>query len=126
MRNYNELCKSIARKFNVVEDNAGGLTLVIFDKNDEIEFITTNFEYAPGSLISALEKLSYGDDISYWESNLIDDDFECSFVKNPKCFESWLPDDFHRIGWDIIADNDGIYPESMGTAGQIEFGIRRE
>ena len=56
--------------FNVIENNAGMLILVIFNKDDEIEYITTDFEYDPGSLISALEKLSYGDDISDIEKNL--------------------------------------------------------
>lgn len=126
MRNYNELCKSIAKKFNVIENNAGMLTLVIFNKDNEIEYITMDFEYSPGSLISALEKLSYGDDLSDSEENLLDNPFEVSFVENPKRLESWFPEEQYKTGWNIIADNDGIYPESMGTAGQIEFGIRRE
>lgn len=126
MRNYNELCKSIAKKFNVIEDNAGMLILVIFNKDDEIEYITTDFEYDPGSLISALEKLSYGDDLSDWKENLLEVNYTYPIVENPKHLESWFPEERYKTGWNIIADNDGIYPEVMGTAGQIEFGIRRE
>lgn len=126
MRNYNELCKSIAKKFNVIEDNAGGLTLVIFNNDNEIEYIETDFQYDPGSLVSVLEKLSYGDDLSDSEENLLDNPFEVSFVQNPERLESWFPEEQYKTGWNIIADNDGIYPEVMGTAGQIEFGIRRE
>ena len=126
MRNYNELCNSIAKKFNVIENNAGMLILVIFNKDDEIEYITTDFEYDPGSLISALEKLSYGDDISDWKENLLEVNYTYPIVENPKRLESWFPEEQYKTGWNIIADNDGIYPESMGTAGQIEFGIRRE
>lgn len=126
MRNYKELCKSIAKKFNVIEDNASMLILVIFNKDDEIEYITTDFEYSPGSLISALEKLSYGDDLSDLKENLLEVAYTFSIVENPKRLESWFPEEQYKTGWNIIADNDGIYPESMGTAGQIEFGIRRE
>lgn len=126
MRNYNELCKSIIKKFNVIENNAGMLILVIFNKDDEIEYITTDFEYSPGSLISALEKLSYGDDLSDWKENLLEVNYIYPIVENPKRLESWFPEEQYKTGWNIIADNDGIYPEVMGTAGQIEFGIRRE
>lgn len=126
MRNYNELCKTITNKFNVIEDNAGGLTLVIFNNDNEIEYIETDFQYDPGSLVSVLEKLSYGDDLSDSEENLLDNSFEVSFVENPNRLESWFPEEQYKIGWNIIADNDGIYHEVMGTAGQIEFGIRRE
>ena len=126
MRNYNELCKSIIKKFNVIENNAGMLILVIFNKDDEIEYITTDFEYSPGSLISALEKLSYGDDLSDWKENLLEVNYTYPIVENPKRLESWFPEEQYKTGWNIIADNNGIYPESMGTAGQIEFGIRRE
>ena len=126
MRNYKELYKSIAKKFNVIEDNTGGLTLVIFNNDNKIEYIETDFQYDPGSLVSVLEKLSYGDDLSDSEENLLDNPFEVSFVENPKRLESWFPEEQYKTGWNIIADNDGIYPDSMGTAGQIEFGIRRE
>ena len=126
MRNYNELCNSIAKKFNVIENNAGMLILVIFNKDDEIEYITTDFEYDPGSLISALEKLSYGDDLSDWKENLLEVNYTYPIVENPKRLESWFPEEQYKTGWNIIADNDGIYPDVMGTAGQIEFGIRRE
>ena len=126
MRNYNELCKSIANKFNVIEDNIGILTLVIFNNDNEIEYIETDFQYDPGSLVSVLEKLSYGDDLSDSEENLLDNPFEVSFVENPKHLESWFPEEQYKTGWNIIADNDGIYPNKMGTAGRIEFGIRRE
>lgn len=126
MRSYNELCKSIIKKFNVIENNAGMLILVIFNKDDEIEYITTDFEYSPGSLISALEKLSYDDDLSDLKENLLEVAYTFSIIENPKHLESWFPEEQYKTGWNIIADNDGIYPNKMGTAGRIEFGIRRE
>lgn len=126
MRNYNELCKSITKKFNVIEDNAGGLTLVVFNNDNEIEYIETDFQYDPGILVSVLEKLSYGYNLSDWKENLLEVNHTFPIVENPKHLESWFPEEQYKTGWNIIADNDGIYPNKMGTAGQIEFGIRRE
>ena len=113
MINYNELCKAIPKKFCVIEDNVGELTLVIFNNDNEIEYIETDFQYDPGSLVSVLEKLSYGDDLSDSEENLLDNPFEVSFVENPKRLESWFPEEQYKTGWEIIADNDGIYPQKI-------------
>ena len=41
MRNYNELCKAITKKFEIIEDNGGGLTLVIFDDSNEVSYLHT-------------------------------------------------------------------------------------
>lgn len=31
-----------------------------------------------------------------------------------------------EYGWEIVADNDGIYPDKMGGAACLEFGIEME
>lgn len=31
-----------------------------------------------------------------------------------------------EYGWEIVADNDGIYPDKMGCAACLEFGIEME
>jgi hypothetical protein len=31
-----------------------------------------------------------------------------------------------EYGWEIVADNDGIYPDKMGCAARLEFGIEME
>lgn len=31
-----------------------------------------------------------------------------------------------EYGWGIVADNDGIYPDKMGCAACLEFGIKKE
>lgn len=125
-RNYNELCKSIAKNFYVVEDNGGGLTLVIYNKDEDIEYITNEFEYHKGNLIEALEKLSYGENHNNWENNLLYDSDITFTMENPEYLNNWFPDEQYKTGWNIIADNNGIYPEVMGTAGRLEFGIRME
>lgn len=31
-----------------------------------------------------------------------------------------------EYGWEIVADNDGMYPDKMGCAACFEFGIKKE
>ena len=114
MRNYNELYKAITKKFEIIEDNGGGLTLVIFDDSNEVSYLHTGYEYISGQLTNDLTELANGSDPSTWDG--CEDDPQ-EIYDNITSFE---------YGWEIIADNNGIYPEVMGTAGQIEFGIRRE
>ena len=32
----------------------------------------------------------------------------------------------YEYGWEIVADNDGIYPDKMGCTACLEFGINIE
>ena len=114
MRNYNELCKAITKKFNIIEDNGGGLTLVIFDDSNEVSYLHTGYEYILGQLTYDLIQLANGLDPSTWDG--CEDDPQ-EIYDNITSFE---------YGWEIIADNDGIYPQKMGAAGCLEFGIEIE
>ena len=114
MINYSELCKAIQKKFNVIEDNGGGLTLVIFDDSDEVSYLHTGYEYIIGQLTNDLKELANGSDPSTWDG--------CE--ENPQeIYDNIISFEY---GWKIIADNNGIYPEDMGAAGCLEFKIRRE
>lgn len=106
------------KKYIVIEDNGGGLTLVVFAQDGEtIEYIHTGYEYNPGQLTEDLESLKNGDDPAEdWDSNELGSEL-------PKDFESWFPWDQKGTGWEVVADNDGIYPEDMGTAAKNEFGV---
>ena len=114
MINYSELCKSIQKKFNVIEDNGGGITLVIFDDSNEVSYLHTGYEYISGQLTDDLTELANGSDPSTWDG--------CE--ENPQ--EIYDNITSFEYGWEIIADNNGIYPEDMGAAGRKEFEIRRE
>lgn len=114
MRNYNELFKKITKKFCVIEDNGGGLTLVIFDDSNEVSYLHTGYEYILGQLTNDLTELANGSDPSTWDG--CEDDPQ-EIYDNITSFE---------YGWEIIADNDGIYPQKMGAAGCLEFGIEIE
>ena len=110
------------KKWKVIEDNGGGLTLVVFTENGEtIEYIHTGYEYNPGQLTEDLENMKNGDDpANDWEGNKLD---STEGMENPEKFESWFPWDQKGPGWEVVADNDRIYPEDMGAAAKEEFGI---
>ena len=109
------------KKYMVIENNGGGLALVVFAENGEtIDYIHTGYEYNLGQLSEDLENLKNGDDPAEdWDGNELGSEL-------PKDFESWFPWDQKGIGWEVVADNDGIYPEDMGSAAQMEFGIEEE
>ena len=106
------------KNYKVIEDNGGGLTLVVFAQDEEtIEYVHTGYEYNPGQLTEDLENMKNGDDPARdWEGNELGSEL-------PKDFESWFSWDQKGTGWEVVADNDGIYPEDMGAAAKEEFGI---
>lgn len=79
------------RKYEVIEDNGGGLTLVVFNKNGKVDNPVTD-----------------------WDGN---EDNPQAVYDNIVSFE---------YGWEIVADNDGMYPDKMGCAACFEFGIKKE
>lgn len=108
------ILKRIKKKFVIIEDNGGGLTLVVFDDNGSISYLRTGYEYILGQLTNDLIELTNGSDPLTWEG--------CE--ENPEeIYNDFL---FHEYGWEIIADNDGLYPDKIGAAGRLEFGIVKE
>ena len=112
------------KKYMVVEDNGGGLTLVVFAADGEtIEYIHSGYEYNPGQLTEDLEALKNGDDPAKdWDGN----DLNNAEMEAPEDLESWFPWNQKGVGWETVADNGGIYPEDMGAAARAEFGISGE
>lgn len=104
------------RKYEVIEDNGGGLTLVVFNKNGKVDYLHSGYEYGKhGRLICDLEALKNGDNpVTDWDGN---EDNPQAVYDNIVSFE---------YGWEIVADNDGIYPDKMGCAACFEFGIKKE
>lgn len=112
------------KKYMVIEDNGGGLTLVVFAADGEtIEYIHSGYEYNPGQLTEDLEALNNGDDpVKDWDGN----DLNNAEMEAPEDLESWFPWNQKGVGWETVADNGGIYPEDMGAAARAEFGISGE
>ena len=107
------IIKRIKKKFVIIEDNGGGLTLVVFDDNDsnKVVFLRSEYEYILGKITNDLIELANGSDPSMW--------YGCE--ENPEeIYNDFLS---HEYVWEIIADNDGLYPSKMGAAGRLEFGI---
>ncbi len=104
------------KKYEVIEDNGGGLHLVIFATNGEVEYLHSGYEYGTsGRLINDLKALNKGDNpVIDWEGNEEDPQ---AVYDNITSFE---------YGWEVVADNYGIYPRKMGCAACIEFGIERQ
>ena len=101
------------KNFQVIEDNGGGLTLSVFNEDGSIEYLHSGYEYgAPGRLLEDLKNLKNGDNPKTdWEGN----------EENPQCAYDNMASFKH--GWEIVADNEGIYPGKMGNAAFMEFGI---
>lgn len=94
--------------------------MVVFSEaGDNIEYIHSGYEYIPGDLSDDLAKLKSGaDPASEWDGNDIEN---TSGMTDPNNFESWFPTYEEGLGWDIVADNDGIYPEKMGSSAKKEL-----
>lgn len=103
------------KKFEVYENNAGGLALVVYDDSEKVEYIYTGYEFNPGQLLQDIECIKAGDDPSMmWDGNEID------------YFSDSEIDEFASGEWGkLVADNDAIYPENMGAAACLEFGIEK-
>ena len=108
------------KKYMVIEDNGGGLALVVFAQDEEtIEYIHFGYEYVPGELLEDLRQIKEGaDPAEEWEGN---DLYSVDEMENPERLESWFPLDEMVNGWDVVADNDGIYLKNMGASASKEF-----
>jgi hypothetical protein len=107
--------KKVEKRFLVVEDNGGGLTLVVFGENGKAEYLHNLFEYSGKGIIDALRGIFSGDDPAKdWDGG----------VENPQEFwETQFVN--YKNDWRVIADNERIYYDKMGHAGQNAFARRR-
>ena len=115
------IIKNINLPFQVMEDNGGGLYLIIFNEDREIIYMSTNFEYNQGELTSALIEIS---DKNQLEIKKIISNWETSYDENSwDIMEEYEKLTQDRVGCFTIIDNQNIYPDLMGNAGCIEFKI---
>ena len=107
------------KKYRVYEDNGGGLYLAFYSDKGELETLHGNYEYrtGPGSITTDIKAVEDDPDVNlFWDNNELN--------SNPDSDYSGFEARYEPVGLTIIADNDGIYPERMGCAGRIEFGIK--
>lgn len=103
------------KKFEVYENNAGGLALVVYDDSEKVEYICTGYEFNPGQLSQDISCIKAGDDPAMmWGGNEID------------YFSDFDINEFASGEWGkLVSDNDAIHPENMGAAAGLEFGIKK-
>jgi hypothetical protein len=101
--------------YQVLEDNAGGLHLAVFD-GDVCIYYAFGLEHNPDSLHAAIEALRDGGHPlqDSWESDLPDG------YTAQQLYDELTS---HEYGLAIIADDAGVYPERMGAAGQRAFDL---
>ena len=98
----------MGNKYQVIEDNAGGMYLFMFDILDGTVILgIENIENVePGDL----EDVDI-DDVSGWDSQL----------HNPQdVYDEFLNSEF---GYEVVADQNEVYPDRMGRAAQMVFNI---
>ena len=121
LQNLENVIKNINLPFQVMEDNGGGLHLLIFNEDLEPIYMSTNFEYNKGELTKALVEIM-GETpsqiktiISSWETS-----YDLNSWDIQEEYEKLTTD---KIGVFTIVDNQGIYPALMGNSGCIEFRV---
>jgi len=97
--------------FQAIEDNGGGLHLAVFNEAGECIYFHSGFEFDKDTLSDCIGRLRMGEGTEDWEGNSETprEDYE-----NLTSFE---------YGWEVISDEEGVYPDKMGAAARKEFEI---
>lgn len=101
--------------YSVIEDNGGGLTMFVFDESGACVWGGGGYEHRKGSCRENIASLEAGDNpVTGWDDGMDDPQAEWDNVQETE------------YGYKLVADQDGIYPENMGRAAQIEFDVEAE
>lgn len=112
MTGYDVVIQYPTRKWEVLEDNAGGLHLSVFDlEKDGVEYIHSGYETEGDQLLEDIELLKSGeaDPVNDWEGN----------AEDPQGLYDEL---VNSLEAEIVADNDGVYYSKMGNSAASIFG----
>ena len=126
LQNLENVIKNINLPFQVMEDNGGGLYLVVFNEDREIIFLSGEYEYEHTILTNALISISNKtiDEaksiVNSWKTNVNDFNNDRSNLDYTSIYEKLTTE---KIGCYTIVDNLGVYLALMGNAGCIEFKI---
>jgi hypothetical protein len=121
------------RKYEVYENNGGGITMYVWDRDGQnIVYAHSGYEYVDGQLLEDIKSLEAGDaPETDWDGNGIyyGNDFASWEDAGLDISDVYEEDANHPYGEEcsnLIADNDGIYPGKMGSAGRRAFCISTE
>lgn len=111
-------------KYEVYEDNGGGITMFVFDADGNPIWGHAGYEYYSERLLRDIEALKKDDDVSGWDGNGSWSGYS---------FDTWAElgttlDEYYKSTSSdrciqLVADLDGIYPDKMGQAAAEAFGI---
>ena len=101
--------------YQVIEDNAGGLHLAVFGGDECIWYASGLERLRVADVQKMLQALRDG-------VNPVDDGWESDLPEGytPQLLYDELTG--REYGWQIIADDAGVYPERMGAVGRYVFG----
>jgi hypothetical protein len=102
---------SVQTSYQAIEDNGGGLHLAVFDGGGNCTHFMSNFELHDGSLRECVQALSDGESPNGWDGLSVD----------PQGEYNAMTATLH--GWTVVADDNFIYRDRMGSAARREFGI---
>lgn len=115
---------TVIQNFEVIEDNGGGLHLFVLDADGKVTWGGANYEYCGDALKEAVDLLMGGatPESEGWEAN-----FESLFgVTAQDAYDEFTEEGRRNGGWELIADQFGIYPDRMGYNAMEAFGIEIE
>ena len=104
------------KKFDVIEDNGGGLVLLVYTNNRElVEYIHTTYEYNPERLIEDLISILEGaDPLTEWDGNEVVDDEQ-------RNVDYWYDPDIENIGWWVIANEETTLDEIIELRNRLLY-----
>ena len=106
----------MVNKFELFEDNGGGLTLFCFEDDKGLTYIHTSYEYHPEDVLRDLQGILCGENPAEdWDGNDIGD-----FSDPEEYFEECL------AGGEYIADERGIYPRDCRAAGRNALDLTKD
>lgn len=117
--------------FVVFEDNAGGLSLFVLDKNGTPVWGHSGYEYTPEDLpeiiqdvqeLDSLDSLDSLDELESWDGNGMYDGARFTAWDEIDGGIQAAYDSLEGDEWtEIVADQNGQYPDKMGTAARKAF-----
>lgn len=110
-------------KFEVIEDNGGGLHLFVFI-NDEISYYANGYEYHVGQLSEDIKYFMDDGNTNGWgvQTDFHGEEYTLSFMQS--AYEDFTSSEY---GWELVAEGNYVtgdvnyYWDRMGDAASNEF-----
>ncbi len=114
-------------RYEVFEDNGGGIAMFVLDAEGTPVWGHSGYEYMPENLKRDITELEETDSVDGWDGNgMYDGIFFTEWGDGIQDLQD-MYDELSDSEWvDLVADSDGIYPGNMGTAAKAAFGIDDE